>query len=68
MATINIPVEALDEKCISCKAMTLAKTEYYASMDKVETVYQCENLNLCRYIRNRIVRNEKNNKEEESDE
>lgn len=58
MATIQIPVTALDEKCISCKAMDLEKQDYYADMEKVVTVYQCRNLHLCQYIRNRIIRSE----------
>ena len=58
MATIQIPVTALDEKCISCNAMDLEKQDYYANMEKIATAYQCRNLHLCQYIRNRIVRNE----------
>lgn len=58
MATIQLPVEVLDEKCINCKAIDLEKTEYYADMETIFTQYQCTNLHLCRYIRNRIVRNE----------
>ena len=64
MATIQLPVKVLDDKCINCKALDLTKNELYADIDKVLTEYSCSNLHLCMYIRNRIVRNEpENNKE-----
>lgn len=63
--TIQIPVSVMDEKCVSCKAMSLDKQDLYAGADIVFTQYQCTNLHLCQYIRGRIVRSEQDNKEEE---
>lgn len=57
-ATINLPVKVLDEKCADCKAINLEKTDYYSDLDKIFICYQCTNLHLCQYIKNRIVRNE----------
>ena len=59
MALIQLPVKVLDEKCISCQAMDLDKLELYADPDTVITEYQCRNIHLCQYIKNRIIRNEK---------
>lgn len=67
MATIQIPVRVLDEKCAGCNCMRLTKSELYGGADLLVTEYSCENLHLCTYIRNRIVRNEpdgRKNKEE----
>ena len=58
MATIQLPVEVLDEKCVNCRAIDLDKVDLYYGLDSVVTQYQCKNLHLCQYIRNRIVRNE----------
>ena len=65
MATIQIPVTVLDEKCATCKAMTLDKQDLYAGPDIVFTQYQCINLHLCQYIRGRIVRNEEAAKDDD---
>lgn len=67
MATIQIPVSVLDEKCATCKAITLDKQELYAGFDTVITQYQCSNLHLCQYIRGRIVRNEQEENSNGSD-
>ena len=58
MATVNIPVEVMDEKCAGCKCMDLDKTEYYSGFEQVSLMYSCRNIHMCQYIRNRIVRNE----------
>lgn len=63
MATIQIPVKVLDEKCTTCKAMYLTKQELYADANTFFTEYTCSNLHLCTYIRNRIVRNENESEE-----
>lgn len=67
MAMIQLPVRVLDEKCAGCTCLRLTKNELYGGMDIVATEFSCENLHLCTYIRNRIVRNEnseRKNKEE----
>lgn len=58
MAEIKIPVEVLDANCAGCQCMSLKKDELYYDFDKKITQYSCENLHMCTYIRNRIVRNE----------
>jgi hypothetical protein len=58
MASINISVNVLDEKCKSCNCMDLKKEEYYADLNNVITEFACSHLHLCRYIKNRIVHNE----------
>ena len=67
MAIIQIPVSVLDEKCVTCKAMTLDKQDLYAGPEVVFTQYQCSNLHLCQYIRGRIVRNEQEENSNGSD-
>lgn len=66
MATIQFPIEVLDEKCMSCRAIDLEKTELYYGAESMITQYQCRNLHLCQYIRNRIVRNEDNKEEKKN--
>ena len=66
MATIQVPVEALDERCATCQCMSLKKVELYYGLDKMITQFTCENLHMCQYIKNRIVRGEQ--KEEKSNE
>lgn len=58
MKTINIPVGVMDESCAGCKCMSLSKTNYYGDGEVLGTVYECDNIHMCIYIRNRIVRNE----------
>lgn len=67
MATIQIAVSVLDEKCGTCQAMHLEKQDLYAGPEVVLTQYQCSNLHLCQYIRGRIVRNEQEGNSNESD-
>ena len=64
MTTIQIPAKVLDDKCATCKAIDLTKQEYYAGADVVLTEYTCSNLHLCQYIKNRIIRNESEEKED----
>ena len=67
---IQIPANVLDENCATCNALELAKVDMYTGPDTVITEFRCTNLHLCQYIRNRIVRKDKekenaeNNKEE----
>ena len=63
MAVIQIPVEVLSEHCATCQSLELNKQSLYAGAEEVATIYSCHKLNLCRYIRNRIVREEANKKE-----
>lgn len=63
--TIQIPVSVMDEKCASCKAMSLDKEDLFAGPDIVFTQYRCSNIHLCQYIRGRIIRGEQENKEED---
>jgi len=63
MAIIQIPVEVLSEHCATCQSLELNKQSIYAGGEEVVTMYLCQKLNLCRYIRNRIVREETNKKE-----
>lgn len=63
MAIIHIPVEVLSDHCASCQSLELNKQSLYAFGDEVDVTYSCHKLNLCRYIRNRIVREETNKKE-----
>ena len=70
MATIQLPVKVLDEHCATCQCMSLQKEDLYVNMDTMVTQYFCENLHMCTFIRNRIVRNEekKDLKEEKTNE
>ena len=68
MATIQIPVQVLDENCAGCQSMSLDKTNYFADGYKVTSAYSCEHIHLCTYIRNRIVRKEGKATEENGDE
>lgn len=58
MGQIKIPVEVLDENCAGCQCMSLKKEDLYFDFDQKITQYSCENLHMCMYIRNRIVRSE----------
>lgn len=63
MAEIKIPVTVLDERCITCQCLTLQKDDLYFGVDKMVTQFSCENLHMCQYIRNRIVRGEEKKNE-----
>lgn len=56
---IQIPANVLDENCATCNALELAKVDMYTGPDTVITEFRCTNLHLCQYIRNRIVRKDK---------
>lgn len=66
MTTVQVPVKVLDEKCISCNCLSIGKQDLYYGADESVVQYYCDNLHMCTYIRNRIVRNEQN-KEERAD-
>lgn len=58
MAAIQLQVNVLDEHCVSCRCLDVTKQELYSYDDVCATEYSCSNLHMCRYIRNRIVRND----------
>ena len=64
MAIIQLPVKTLDEHCAKCQCLDIVKQDLYGGADVVAVEFSCSNLHLCTFIRNRIVRNEKNTKEE----
>ena len=66
MTSIYIPVKVLDEKCTSCNGLSISKQDLYYGMDESVAQYYCDNLHMCTYIRNRIIRNEQP-KEERTD-
>ncbi len=66
MTSINVPVKVLDEKCINCNCLSISKQDLYYGMDESVAQYYCDNLHMCTYIRNRIIRNEQP-KEERTD-
>lgn len=59
---IQMPANVLDENCATCNALDLTKVDMYTGPDTVVTEFRCSNLHLCQYIRNRIVRKEKENR------
>ena len=61
MATVMIPVQALDEHCANCQCMDLDKQEIFAGFDPgpISVQYSCRNMRMCQYIKNRIVHNER---------
>ena len=63
MAAIQITVNVLDEHCATCNCLNIEKHDLYGGIDIVSTEFSCTNLHMCRYIRNRIVRNEENKEE-----
>ena len=71
MASIKLQVTVLDEHCASCRCLDISKQDlFYETLDGNSgklAEYSCANLHMCRFIRNRIVRNEQKDKNIEKD-
>ena len=58
MATIQLPITVMDEKCAGCQCLNPEKKILYSGPDEEAVKYMCRNLHMCTYIKNRIVRGE----------
>lgn len=56
MAMIYIPVNVLDEKCADCQCMDLDQLKLYGGFEGLGVQYSCKNIHMCQYIRNRLIR------------
>ena len=65
MAVVNIPVTVLDEKCKTCRNLEISKFDYVIDINNITTQFTCKNLNFCRFIKNRIIRTEEEEKNDQ---
>lgn len=67
MAAIQIHVKVLDEKCATCQCLDISEQKCYSGDVAMFTEYYCANLHMCQFIRNRIVKNEKDTEENKNE-